>query len=54
MLVVIYAKTLHRNFIPIIYENFKSSFLRKRKFGNLKKRNERTKAVLRYFQWIIF
>ena len=27
MLVVIYAKILHRSFIPTIYENFKSLFL---------------------------
>ena len=38
MLAVIYAKILYHSFIPTIYENFNSVFLRikwRRKFGNL-------------------
>ena len=53
MLVVIYAKVLHHNFIPMIYEVFKSIFLfiyRKQKFGNLSDLSNWKK----YFHWIIF
>ena len=38
MLGAVYAKTLHRRFIPTIYENFKAFFLHmysEQKFGNL-------------------
>ena len=59
MLLVIYAKIVHHNFIPTIYENFKSFFYLSRAkeyfetcipvlFQQLK---QRIKAVLRYFHW---
>ena len=56
VIVVIYAKILHLNFIPTICENFKSVFWLiycKRKFENLYTgliwEIKRIKAILRYF-----
>ena len=58
MLVAIYPKILHHNFIPTIYDNFKSVFMLiecNRKFGNMDTAllwvNKRIKAILRYFHW---
>ena len=60
MVAVIYAKILHRSFIPTIYENFKSVFfiyLGQTKIWKpecmLDLVIERIVAVLRYFHWII-